>query len=583
MKIGMGSGNRQEAENLVELWDDNPSSLDLLGFSALIAPILSALASKDLDPVTIGIHGPWGSGKSTLLCLLADKLVVDDRYVVVSTNPWEYEDHDDVKGNIIGAVLDAIEKRASKNSSLAERISKRVADLAKRVSWARIGIALAKGTITMGWNTGDLLEAFALKPEEPRSLIGFRSEFAQLAADMEGVERVVVIVDDLDRCLPTAVVHTLEAIKLFLSVPRMVFVLAADKELVTDAIASYLPSSNRNERIARYYLEKIIQIPISLPSLPAHDSEAYIGLLLSYRKTELSGLEALIAHCDQRRAAGTSPLLYGFDESLIFRPDEATLRITAQISQGLGTERLGNPRMIKRFLNAFGIRRRIAENRGITIDPQVLIKLMILEDRYPDAFNYLLSIDGTDRQNILTAWEDWATTGQGAAPASALATTKAWAASEPPIANEELGPYLTLAASLTSREIRVTMSEELTVLLHRMVGMSSADRERAYEEAAHLSVDDRRRIAHGLHDQLRRAEDITRYVDALVELAKSTPELAGEITEWIESTDHSLFTAAMGVTIARSEVPTLVALARQLIDDERTPSETRIAIREGLG
>lgn len=578
----MHSGSQKEAENYVELWDDNPSTLDFLGFSDILVPILAALDSHDLDPVTIGIHGPWGSGKSTLLNLLEDKLSTEDRYVLVRTNPWEYEDHDDVKGNIITAVLDALEKRIKNDSSSAENLRNRLKDLAKRVSWARIGIALAKGTITMQWNAEELLKAFTLKAEEQHNLVGFRSDFAKFAKDMDGVDRVVVIVDDLDRCLPTAVVHTLEAIKLFLSVPKMVFILGADKELVTDAIASYLPNSNRNDRIANNYLDKIVQIPISLPSLPAHDSEAYIGLLLSSRKTNRSSLEALIAHCDTRRASGESPLLYGADRSLVFCPDEATLRVTAQISQGLGVERSGNPRMIKRFLNAYGIRRQIAKNRGINIDVQVLIKLMILEDRYPEAFTFLVSKDAPDRKELLKDWENWATGENIDPPSSVLNLTKAWAAGEPLIAHEELDPYLTLAASLTSREIRVIMSEELSTLLHRLVGISDSDRERAYEEVASRTIDDKRRIARGLYDQLRRAEDIILPIKALVNLATNTPELALEISQWIESIDRKLFEPSVAVTIACSEVPCFVELAHRLRDDKDTPSQARIALREAL-
>ncbi len=58
--------------------------------------------------------------------------------------------------------------------------------------------------------------------------------------------------------------------KLFLSVERMVFVIAADQEMVRDAIAVSLGASSRSERFAKRYLDKIVQLPVSLPRLAPH-------------------------------------------------------------------------------------------------------------------------------------------------------------------------------------------------------------------------------------------------------------------------------------------------------------------------
>ena len=56
------------------LWDDNPSSVDLLGFDAVVALVPASIAMPDLDPLPIGVHGPWGGGKPTILGLIASDL-----------------------------------------------------------------------------------------------------------------------------------------------------------------------------------------------------------------------------------------------------------------------------------------------------------------------------------------------------------------------------------------------------------------------------------------------------------------------------------------------------------------------------
>jgi hypothetical protein len=568
--------------HLTSLWDDNPSEIDLLGFHTVAAPILAAVDAPDLDPITIGIHGPWGSGKSTVLKLLDERLGADSRYVLVSTNPWEYEDHDDVKGTLIAAVLDALEERASGEQPWAKQARERVVSLAKRVSWSRVGAAVAKGAVTMAWNPAELLEAFSLRPEEPRSLVGFREEFATLVADLEGVERVVVLVDDLDRCLPTAVVQSLEAIKLFLSVKRMVFVIGADQELVRDAIAAYLPPSNRTERIAQNYLGKLIQIPVLLPRLPAHDAEAYLGLLLASLEGDQEDIVALAEHCNSRRTAGEAPLLASFGD-LSFTPDSATLRHAAQIAQGLGSDRIGNPREIKRFLNAYGIRRTIAEARGISIEPQVLSKLMILEDRYREAFEKLVALDPSEQSKFIAKWEKWALgDSKSKPPAEGLEPTRTWAASEPSLASENLGPYLTLAAALVASHVEIPISEDLLILVRRMTGPSEADRNLAIAAAAKRSVDERRRIALALREGLRRADDIAPTVEAMIELAKTAPELTGDVATWLGEVDRGLITPAIAVSIALAEVDDLVGLARELEADERVGEGARSALKEAL-
>jgi predicted KAP-like P-loop ATPase len=165
-----------ETPGAIALWDDNPSTIDLLGFDAVVAPVLAAVRMPDLDPLTIGIHGPWGGGKSTILGLLAAELA-DDDYLVVRTNPWEFDDQADVKGTLIAQVLGELQVRFGDDAGIQDRIG----DLLKRISWSRATLALAKGALTMQWDIDKLVDAFTPKPKEtPETMAGFRESFAGL-------------------------------------------------------------------------------------------------------------------------------------------------------------------------------------------------------------------------------------------------------------------------------------------------------------------------------------------------------------------------------------------------------------------
>ena len=240
---------------------DNPTDRDLLGFESVARSVAHVL-STSREPTTVGLHGPWGSGKSSLLSMVRASLDGEDVHIV-DVNPWEFDNHEDVKGALIGLVLESFSDLVKGNNTLLGKVSA----LAKRISWGRATRTIAHGALTMQWDPDALISAFTPVPEEgrPGTMSGFRDEFEELVSEL-GVDRVVVLVDDLDRCLPSAVLASLEAIKLFLSVPKMAFVLAADQDMVREAIAAGLGEQHRSSIFARDYLDKIVQVPSRCPT-----------------------------------------------------------------------------------------------------------------------------------------------------------------------------------------------------------------------------------------------------------------------------------------------------------------------------
>lgn len=478
------------------LWSDEPSELDLLAFEAVAATAVDAVLDDVLDPLALGISGPWGSGKTTVLKLIAASLTVSPTaegqlpaVLVLETDPWRYDPAVGAKESLISEVLDCLQKALTDAESNTQGAIEALKKLAKRVDWAKALSIAARASLTLQLPSIDDITSLVKDDPEtggPRGLEAFRSEFAALmnSSELDGIHRLVVLVDDLDRCLPETVVETLEAIRLFLAVPKMSFVIAADEQRVADAIRTRFPearggvpapqgTSTAPEEPARLYLHKIVQTTIPLPTLSRFDTEAYLVLLQLLGRLTAEQIQGYISKCDElRRVSGSIDDLTGVSDVDI----SAEMLFASRLTPILYEKMRGNPRRIKRFLNDLRVRQSIASRRGITLEPEVVAKLMVLELLLPEGFALALEwlAEGRLREQIdsleesagrpATAVTEPASGDETAGTVTPLTAVSVgdggdserpfseelirWAKLPPALSDVDLTPYLYLAASI---------------------------------------------------------------------------------------------------------------------------------------
>lgn len=374
------------------LWSDEPADRDLLSFDAVAETVVDTVLDDRLDPIAVCLSGSWGSGKTSVLELVQSSLksrvhTQTTKVLVITTQPWSYDPAVGPKECLIAEVLDALEGEI--DTSAGDEAQNLFLKLAKRVKWAKALKMAALTSITLQLpKVEDVLD---LVNEEPvdgeiesseRGLGQFRAEFAELLGSdgLKHVARVVVLADDLDRCLPDTVVETLEAIRLFLSAKGMSFVIAADEDRVADAIQQRLkaspPTDPELETPAKLYLHKIVQTTIPLPGLSRFDTHAYLFLLLADSKVTPKVHDVLVASCAElRRTSGSLD-----DVAIPIGVDLAEeLAVASRLTPILYEKFRGNPRRIKRFLNDLNIRQSVAQRRGITLPSDAVAKLMVLE------------------------------------------------------------------------------------------------------------------------------------------------------------------------------------------------------------
>lgn len=560
------------------LWDDNPSAVDLLGFDDLAAPIVETLGQAHLDPVCIGVFGPWGSGKTSVLNLVERRLEADSATLVVYTQPWSYDPTTDPKATLVGEVLNAV--RGSLDEPALDRLRDRLKGLAKRVRWSRAVKLAARTALTAQLPGMDDIEGLFGQDDqvsEP-TLQGFRSEFAELLDDeaFSDLTRVVVVVDDLDRCLPPTVVDTLEAIKLFLAVPKMAFVLAADEGPVAHAIASTFGHDRDGVDLARRYLEKIVQIPVRVPSLGRSDTEAYIAqLMLQHRIADTDAFEVVRQQCALRRSRGETSLLDGVADEVA--DSERDLHLAARLAPILYEELAGNPRRIKRLLNALWIRSDVAGRRGLLLDFPALAKLVVLEEVFPADFRTLLSwlSDGSldERLRQLEAGEGEFT-----------ASLRRWGQLEPQLAELGVGSYLVLAAALQGTIVTVdSLPAHLRELADELTSAAAATRRQAQRRIHDdpPSVEDRSSLAVHLAEAVRfqpsRQAELSESLTAVV---GDSDEVASAACGALRRMPPSAVEPALIVQLAPPDTtphPSIASLLETWVDSDDLDTDTRRA------
>lgn len=445
------------------MWADNEADLDLLGFDFLVDGLVVALTEPRLLPLTIGVLGDWGSGKSSLMRIAAKELTAvpgaDARerggaplspYLVIEFSPWQYEDHDDVKIALMTAVLDAIAERVPE---AAERISRLRVIVTNLRRWGRrlgrVGTAVAPTVVplvlqgvfpemdpsalqvatALSGAVAKQTEAALKEPDgterttvtstnTPRgSVDAFRREFADLVKQIPDCKAMVVLIDDLDRCLPETVVDTFEAIRLFLNTPKTAYVLALNQNVVESAIDSRYPELKKPDGagIGRDYLEKMLQIKVAIPPLSEPEAETYVNLLFAELHLASSDFVKVLTKASEVRRENGLAVAFntGIAGSVLgdIPPAlAADLKWAADISPVLGASLRGNPRQMKRFLNNLLLKHRSAIRRGAPIELPILAKLMVLEDQY-----------NTDFQKLF----DWEMAAGGACPEIIAAEARA--------------------------------------------------------------------------------------------------------------------------------------------------------------
>jgi iron(II)-dependent oxidoreductase len=288
---------------------------DQLGFSKYVDTLAAMIREKSFDtPFCIGIYGKWGSGKTSFMHQLEGQLKKGASKPVpvpVWFNPWRYEKEE----HLIIPFLKTIEQALRDSSANEEKNGyQEIKDIfvaaANKVALAARAIAYGAQLNFFGLAlTGkDMIEREEhLSAKQKKELSTMADSLPAIYYDItkhleQAVSlkdfRLVVFVDDLDRCLPEKVVELLESIKLFLDLKGYLFVLGIDRDVVEEGIRQHYrfydvidDSAQQGDSTKQKgggrriispddYLDKMIQMPLELPPIEPTRKLSFIRELL---------------------------------------------------------------------------------------------------------------------------------------------------------------------------------------------------------------------------------------------------------------------------------------------------------------
>lgn len=285
------------------LASDEAFDTDTFNLCYKLGPVYDIIRHRGTKtPMAILISGDWGTGKTTAMRWLEGLLEEWNKTGPAGRTkvrpvwfyPWKYDNKDDVrKGLIAEVILNAMTKDATSKDvveafkTAAIFVGKSVLDFASATE-INLGPVKVSGSCLMKVKKNLKNAVF---PEKQ-----YLQPYEQIIKDwvkksLGKDERMVIFIDDLDRCMPDIALMVLESMKLYLNIPKLCFVVGVDKDVVERLVVEHYKKlglvgvedkdkpeteeekaeaalnkacRQEQEQKARLYLSKMFQVEIEL-------------------------------------------------------------------------------------------------------------------------------------------------------------------------------------------------------------------------------------------------------------------------------------------------------------------------------
>ena len=217
----------------------------------LVANSIIEFSKNNHKCTNIGIYGAWGSGKTSLINLVQNHLIANgenDSISVVHFNPWQAGSTELLMAEFFKSICKDFEGDVryfiKKYGDIVSFAAKAIPIVGNSLSE---GVKLAKEALASSEDT--------LKEKKDKISNAIRNSGKHL----------LVFVDDLDRLDKEELHATFRLIRQVADFDNTIYVVAMDVDMASKSIAQYYGDSSVED--GRRFIDKIIQVPISLPTI----------------------------------------------------------------------------------------------------------------------------------------------------------------------------------------------------------------------------------------------------------------------------------------------------------------------------
>ncbi|OKI09778.1 NTPase [Streptomyces sp. CB02923] len=345
------------SERRLALLNDEPvdsAGTDLLGAGHAARRLADLLiASRSSTPFTLAVDAGWGMGKSSLMRLVDAELGTVPEVHTVWYNAWTSSGADALEG-LIKSVLMRFDRRLLRRALHRASEQRALLRVLRALATLAAGPLGAAGLVNELW---DNLSVNSQARNEMREAIrDLAQEWAENAT-YSPRRMLVVFIDDLDRCSEETVLAVCEAVKVYLDVPGLAFVIGCDRSAMgpSGLLRDLSPAGAT-------FMEKIFQTSYRIPVAGGQ------------------GVREYITWC--ARTAGIERLL---DTPLVDLLAERSAR---------------NPRRIKRLVNGFVLE---ATLNPMWADhpPEAVLRTLLIQYFYADFYRMMTSPPGADSGDVI--------------------------------------------------------------------------------------------------------------------------------------------------------------------------------------
>lgn len=273
--------------------DPTDDLLNRRNFATLLAKSLMSLNTG--DAFTIGLFGKWGTGKTSLVNMalhelesLQSTLNEDEKTIVVRFEPWNFTDANQLVSQFFVRIVNTF--RSKKDKRLND-IGNAIEKYSEAFGVASV-IPVVGEAISFTARIGARMLGQRLKKDlDDKDALKQKSYIEKLLEKQNS--RILIVIDDIDRLSNDQIRHIFQLVTAVAKLPNITYLLVFDKEIVTNALEA-VQGSNGND-----YLEKVIQMPISIPDLRKTDLNNILFTKLNQLTAKNTGVVFEQSYWDQ--------------------------------------------------------------------------------------------------------------------------------------------------------------------------------------------------------------------------------------------------------------------------------------------